>query len=296
MRLRPRTRSVPVRVLVRTDINWAQMTVAAFGKQTDQDRPLLFIKFAEANGVFDVWDSWSQTDYFAFREALANVSKQNFSSLPGTSVSVGLDQFASWWADPQDEWIVPVDDDDFFKPTLAQRLSRITSKTDVVAWPEVHYVCPAGESGGPAGPPEFRRPGNKVLWTNNWAVRKSFLVRSFAETTARKVLTDHSFATKQIARVLGDEEVAEADPWYAADLTAPAVQWVDEPMSLTVKHPASLYFLGLILQTDDPVAELRRRGFGAAARIPDDLSWMAPWLRQVEALLRQANPSYESGQ
>lgn len=289
---------VEVRILVRTDIDWRGMDRAAFESQSDRDRPLLFVKFAANKGLFDVWHKVFDVDYFDLRHELATIARRNHAAVSGAERVDGLARFDTWFADPGDEWILPVDDDDIFRADVAQRLAAVPPSAGVVVWPELAYFWPGDEPHGPyargsgqehnVGRPIVQRTRQRVLWTNNWAVRKSFLQRHFTGKQARQMLTDHRFATQQVAGVVGQGFPPEPAPWYDFDLSGAIIEQWDEPYSMTLKHPGSLFFLWNILQVPDPVGQLRMRRFGEPLELPPEAAWAGDEVRAMERLLRSA--------
>ncbi len=287
-----------VRIQVRTDIDWQSMDATAFEAQTDRDRPLLFIKFAANSGVFDVWNQVSELDFFRLREQLAAIARANHEAVVGATRTAGLDDFTEWFASGGDEWVVPVDDDDIFAPDLVDQLATVPEAAGVAVWPELVCFWAGNEPHGPyragggrekdVGKPILYPTPQQVLWTNNWAIRKSYLQHHFDAATARQMLTDHRFATQQVAGTVGLSFPPPPDPWYLFDLAGPGIAHLDRPLSMTVKHPASLFFLWNILQTPDPVAEIRMRRFGEPVPIPHELRWAQASLRAIEQLLAQA--------
>ena len=270
------------------------MTVSKFAAQSDPDSPLLFIRFVQDRDVFSLWDQVSQVSYFEFRKRIAEIARLNLEQVHGARIWNGLNDFAAWMSQDEDAWLVPVDDDDLFSPELVPALTSLPKSVNVVHWPEHAYTFGGSHAHGPyhtgSQNPQIQPTPNKVLWTNNWAVRKSFLKAHFRDSDIRRILTDHWFASVELGRLFDCHPPKPPQPWYEFEISGPGTRLLPIALSLTVYHPASLFFLWNVLQTDQPAAEFAGRSFGARASIGRELSWSIPWVRDYEDLLAEAFP------
>jgi hypothetical protein len=277
------TPRLPVRILVRTDVDWASMDREAFGAQSAAEAPSSFIRFLTSRSALDVWDEVYDVDFFDFRQRLRALTEANLAAVHGARLSIGFDDFA-WYHDDEDEMIYPIDDDDYFHPDLADTAPAADEGIDVVAWAHGHYYYDA------EGHPQTRIRRVPILFSNNWGIRKSFLRANYGEEQARHLLVSHDDASFAVADHLGIERSPEAK-FFEVPLRGDLIRHFDTPYSLSVKHVGSLQTLSKFLRTEDPVGELRRQQVTAHAPVQEELRWCEPWLRQVERIFDTSTPS-----
>lgn len=266
--------------MVRSAIDWTAMDRDAFGSQTSAGAPVKFLRFAEEHGALDVWSAAFATDFFAFRHDLQAIAERNLSGLDGVAVSVGLDDL-SWLDADGDEMIYPIDDDDLFHPDLAATAPAAGEATNVVLWPHGQYAY------DDAGHPMTGLRRGRLLFSNNYGLRKSFLRDRFERSEIVEVLADHAAATTAVAAHLGIERPA-GTKWFQVALRGDDVTVADRPHGVSLKHVGSLQVLKSALSTDDPVATLCRYRLDERAEVLDELVWAEPWLRDAEDVFAAA--------
>ena len=183
----------PVRILVRTDIDWRRMERTDFLNQSDPTRPLAFISSAP----LDLWERAFDVDFFSYRAQLQDLAYATFREAGADSMTVGFSDFESWWASSEEEIIVPIDDDDLLLGPLSFLTYEFTDDVDVALWPRATIVL---EEDGSMG---WRCPETRCIFATNSALRKSFLRRRFHRDEVVKILADHALANDRIGEVLG---------------------------------------------------------------------------------------------
>jgi hypothetical protein len=235
------------------------------------------LESVESKNILDSWDEIFGLDFFAFRSELDRISKANLASVHDATVTVGLQDFSSWYRTDEDEMIYPIDDDDYFHPGLASTAPEEEDATALVFWPHVQYTYL------PNGSPGLTTLPLQTLLTNNWGVRKSFLKRQFAEEDARQILSNHALAASEIASALGIERPAQSAGWWAVPLRGDSIRFLSSSYGLSLKHVGSLLRLLRAVENDD-VAALAGLHFAEAADVPGELAWAEPWIRQAECV------------
>lgn len=273
--------TLPTRILVRTNVDYATMDLAAFGRQSDPSRPLPHIVAAANSGSVQVFNDVFGVDFFAFRGRLKALAEPRLRAIPDAQVTIGFDDFDDWFRDPRDEMIYPIDDDDVFDTRLP-RLSSIQPATTLVVWEHVAVGFPL--TGVHPALHRFRTP---VLFSNNWGVRKSFLQAAMSKKEALEFLADHGTAQTRYAAALGlqSNEWAGAFGAFFAELRAPAVEFVEGHFGVQLYHPASLMQLAVGAQIDDIGGRLRRLDLETRTELPEELAWARSFVREYEDLV-----------
>src|SRR5438105_4991763 len=106
-----------VRVLVRTRAEWREMSRSNFQGQSDPTRPLKWVRSDRAAQAVDLWGEAFALDFFTYRAELRDIAFSSIIAAHPDVVTVGFDDFGidgfeGWLADPQEEFVVALDDDD----------------------------------------------------------------------------------------------------------------------------------------------------------------------------------------
>ena len=269
---------VQCRILVRTNVDWTAMTPERFRAQDDPLQPQLFIHAAVKHDLPGIFSRTLGVDYFRYRAELQRIGRSSLETVRDTVISVGFDDFESWFDDDNEEFIFPIDDDDLFAPDLAQAVAGIPRETAIVMWRHVM-----------AGYPEFtpeaavQQRNEKILFSNNWGVRKSFLKENFSPERAKVFLARHMTAHEEMLRFLNlvpaDEKLTGARRF--TELEHPRVQVQPASRSVDYMHPGSLQFFGRLAQNGVPEQAMRAYSANADLSIPDYVSWAKPYLEAL---------------
>lgn len=246
-------------VVVRMVADYRSFTNETFGDQLEQPyKPRTELQILMANDVLGIWDRTFRMGYIEYRHRMAEIAKQNHADT-GCLVLRGHEAFSRWYTESdEDAIIVPVDDDDWLSPTLADVAKEFEPKTQVVVWKTTvlhsltkHFY---GVSEG------FK------LNSNNWAIRKSLLKRFDDKTARHTVLLSHFHADNFIKKHVGD-----------------GLKRLQSRHSVYNRHLASLSFLRQKLTEEDITLELpkvvrRPMDFSAS---PEDCVWCSPYARRL---------------
>ena len=225
-----------LRILVRTDVDWGSMDVERFAAQDDPTRPLLFIRHALERDLIPMFRRIYGMDYFEFRGAIQRLAASRLAAVAGARVSVGFADFETWFHDPSDELVCPVDDDDIFHPGLVARLHALAPETELVIWKHaaVGYAPTQTRAG-------VHRWNEHVLFSNNWGIDKAYLRRLLPPDEARLFLSCHRTAQSRMAGVYGiPERLDQGGFGHFVELEHERLRFLDEFLSLQLFHVGSL--------------------------------------------------------
>jgi len=274
---RESTAPLPVRIVVRTDTDWRRMDRERFEAQDDPTRPLKWIRFATDVGVLDHWERAFDQSFFEYRHRLQRLGLETFHAASGVEVTRGLDGAESWLTSGDDEILVPTDDDDFLRSDIGDVASLFDDGTNVVLWPTA--ACGFASYGRRRVVQRWPLP---VLGPNNFAIRKSYLVREFGPKWTKIMLADHHAAHRRVAEKLGMKPPA-SKRWDEAMLRHASVRHIRRCMSIYNVHPGSIYYLLRIVQEGQGWKTLRALDLERPARIPPYARPFRPFVRRLEA-------------
>src|SRR5918996_4365727 len=237
-------RDVPVRVIVRTDVDWQRMGRAEFLKQSDPTRPLAFI----SPRPIDLWDQAFAVDFFSYRGQLQENAFSTVREAGADAISVGFDGFESWWERPDEEIVVPIDDDDLLIGPLGPLARDLEEDVYVALWPRAALML---EEDGSMG---WRCHMMPCILATNCALRKSFLKHHFNRGEAVEVLADHAVANERIGDVLGVPPEDQVLPRFRR-LDHPRVAFLHRPFSLKNGHVGSIQLLVRTMRREDPIGD-----------------------------------------
>lgn len=259
--------TLPVRVVVRTDVDWSSLGEASFAAQSEPDRPLAFIRAAAARGMPAAFRAATGVELFAYRGELAAITASWHATLPGVRVTRGLAGLEDWLFAPGDELLVPTDDDDLFSPRLSTLGDAIAPGADLILFPHVAAGHVDFERR-----PRVERSWARVLFTNNWGVRRSWLASLGAER-ARTVLADHRAAQIQALRRLGVAFDETPLGFPLEPLVGDAVQTVEECLSVDYMHPGSLQMFLTLSDGGRAARPYDALDLEAPLEIPPEIAW-----------------------
>jgi hypothetical protein len=275
--------TLPVRILVRTSTDWRGMTPTEFAAQSGPTVPNRWIKFTAARDVLALWDAAFDIDFFTYRAEVRDIAANSLASAGGDLLSIGFDDFApfggfdGWWDAPDDELLVPIDDDDLFQPDLGSLAAEFTGDVDLVLWPQSILSFNQHETSL-----AFRWAPLPMVLENNSAIRKSFVTRHFSRDDAKKLLAHHPIANERIADALGVNGKTSVGGFRLLD--HPRIKFIGPCFGLYNAHVGSISFLAHALRRDDPLAFLRLLDFAIPRPVPDYLPSLGPHLDALEEL------------
>lgn len=208
----------------------------------------------------ELWDVTFSMPFHIFRRELKRIASQNLSALDGVSC-VPIEDV------PVGQLAVPVDDDDWFSPELAQALTRMPDDFSGYFWPRRFLEVPTTlrhelglfqRSLFPATAPRF------LCSTNNYVVRWSAGVD--------ELLLDHTAATR----------------WFLANPSH--VTQLERPLSLMNRSLASTTQLRYKPSRSKLLRKYRR--YHRLYRKPpvQDMLWCTPYLAKMRDLHDELRP------
>jgi len=268
--------SLPVRILVRTNVDWRALSYENYAEQHDDTRPIMRIRATTRLGVTDLWKRVFDVDFFEYRRQLQQIGYESVRAADADCVSIGFDDFDDWYPGSQDEIIATIDDDDFFRPPLRELRGMFREDVDVVLWPQARLGFLTESSSRQIDMWPFRH----ILQTN-CALRKSFLQRHFSPPDVTQMLAHHPVANERVAEVLNDG-ASTSGLLNFTHLDAARVRLIEPCYGLYNVHVGSVAFLHRALQTSDPVAYMERLELGGRVEVPDELQAFEPYVRAFE--------------
>jgi hypothetical protein len=208
-----------------------------------------------------LWEKHFKVDYRNVRAQLKTLALQTYREVRQAS----LLRHEEWDGDGQpDGRVAFVDDDDWMSQSLFESLPATTSGEDGVRWGSLR-VGRIFAPNGYAGPPIQRRPLDRIVYTNNYAV------------TAR--------ALRQLGRAALFEHDAAQESFDRAGFT---VVTSEKYLSCAVKHPCCTMSANYLMSLDDFRADPRREMSAFMESIyAVPLDGMEEWLRKPFAQFRQ---------
>lgn len=255
--------SLPIRVIVRTKVDWSSLTWETFSGQTTRYKPDLFILETwrrRDQSVINLWEVARGRSYFEYRGQVRDACQRELEKLP-VRLTVGLANEQDW-KEGEDEILVPIDDDDMVRPSIEEIAALYDDPAvNVVFWNRLtHY---------PDGSQEWSAP-RAYCDTCNYSVRKSFLMGH--PISAGDFLNNHQMANAILRKRLGLTELSLYDRLMRGDFGAahrqkviafepilgPSVKETNADHSVYYLHTGSISFLlRKIPRNVDPVAVIR---------------------------------------
>ena len=208
-----------------------------------------------------LWDKHFKVDYRGVRAQLKTLALQTYDEVRQASLLRHEE-----WDDVgrPDGRVAFVDDDDWMSPSLFESLPATTSTEDGARWGSLRVgriFAPHGD----AEPPIQRRPLDRIVYTNNYAVTARALAR-----LGRAALFEHDAAQKSFDR---------------SDFT---LVTSEKYLSCAVKHPCCTMSANYLMSLDDFRSDPRREMSKFMESIDAmSLDAIEEWLRKPFAQFRQ---------
>lgn len=199
-----------------------------------------------------LWDDTFPLGFFQVRAHLKEIAMRSRAEMRGVE---RIDLAAAAGLDAPGAWLVFSDDDDWFAPDLARWLRADTGRGDaVVIWRSL--VLRDGFE---------RRAVDHYCYTNNYGVRGRLAA---AHRDGFELVAQHWLAQETISRL------------------APQICFIDRPLSVTNRHPASTLELERGLGDNLDAATLRAMVADWVAKTGRADPATAPWTARHVAALR----------
>jgi hypothetical protein len=208
-----------------------------------------------------LWEQHFKVDYRGVRAQLKTLALQTFAEVRQAS----LLRHEEWDGKGQpDGRVAFVDDDDWMSPSLFESLPATASGEDGVRWGSLRLGRIFAPNGY-AEPPIQRRPLDRIVYTNNYAVTASALAR-----LGPAAFFAHDAAQKSFDRA--DFKLITSEKY----------------LSCAVKHPCCTMSANYLMSRDDFRSDPRRE----MSKFMESLYAMPPegmdeWLRKPFAQFRQ---------
>jgi hypothetical protein len=275
----------PIRIVVRTNTDWRGMGAAEFAAQGGPIVPTRWIRFTAAKDVFALWDAAFDIDFFTYRAEVRDIAVSSLTSAGADLISIGLDDFPPyggfdrWWDTPDDELLVPIDDDDLFQPDLGALPGEFGDGIDLVLWPQSILSFNEHETSL-----AFRWAPLPLVLETNCALRKSFVTSHFSRDDAKEMLAHHPIANEKIADALGVNGKTGFGRFRFLD--HPRIKFIAPSFGLYNAHVGSISFLANALRRDDPLDFLTRLDFAVPRPVPDYVASLTAHVDALEGLWR----------
>ncbi len=218
-----------------------------------------------------LWDLTFDTSFFATRQAMKEISLDNFNSVADAEV-IDLDHVRSF-LNPNAFYLF-TDDDDWYDPLIGKIISGIDpSQCAAVLWGSLAY----GKV--------FRLRMDGCFYTNSYAISGSFLLKSYSnlERVSQHFRAQKTFRGKPdgfIARLGISQLMSKMFFRSYRDVIQ-----LNKYCSVTNKHPAST--LSLESLGDNPTSEKIRTMIHESmdayrtATVPNEFLWAGPYMDRV---------------
>jgi hypothetical protein len=274
---------LPIRVLVRTNVDWRAMGPVEFAAQDDRTRPLEFILTSKARAAVELWDQVFDVDFFTYRAGLRDIAETALESAGADHLTVGFDDFATdggfeaWWSRGDDELVIAFDDDDLLTSDITRLTDGLSENAGVLIWPRTSLGV--GADGGLA----WGAATVRCILATNCAIRKSFLTSRFDPEEGQRILADHRRANDAVADTLDIDPDDFAVPGFRR-LRHHQVTFVHEQPSVKLIHIGSIQFLVDAMRRPDPVGYLRSIDLRVPRPVPFHARVLAPQLAALDEL------------
>jgi hypothetical protein len=269
------------RIVVRTNVDWRTMDRETFARQDDPTRPLLFIAHAAQQDIVGVFERVFGVRYFDFRASIRDIASEGLRAVPDARITNGFEDFDAWFFSDEEEFLFPVDDDDIFNPALTAAVRELEPSTDVVIWNHAGVGYAADQR-----LPAVHRWTERVLFSNNWGIRKSFLRKLLPSDACRRFLACHRTAQSTLVRSYGiPEQSNQGDFNVFVDLDNPGVRHLDDALGLQLFHVGSLIGFWARSRVEDVERSFSEVDLTVPISLPGDLRWAEPFVARYSALM-----------
>jgi hypothetical protein len=211
------------------------------------------LKACSENDVLKVWSKVFALPYLMYRKELAKIASSAHNAT-GLKTVRGEEEFLPWYENTSsDDIVVPVDDDDWFRPDISRIAEQFDECTNLVYWRKITFKnynsCKIYSSF------RFR------LASNNWAIRKSWLDQQGVDRAQSLILGSHVHAEKYVV----------------ANMNMQFVKGVDECWSIYNRHCGSLALLQAFCKSGTLIESLKEIAKRSSVPIvlQSDIKWWA---------------------
>lgn len=274
----PAGADLPIRIVVRTNVDWRSMSDESFASQDDPNLPVARIRAVDKGGVLDLWRGSFAISFFEYRHRLREVALESLRNAGADHLTLGLEHFEEWYSTDQDEILVCIDDDDFMGPSMDEVRKMFTEDTDVLIWPQGRWGFAPGSSVR-----SFHVAPLPIIGPVNAALRKSYLQRILEPSEVPYLLAHHRVTNSTIAEAIG-ADTADTALLDAVMLTGAGIRNGVGVHGMYNVHVGSVAFLHDALRTPDPARYLGELDLGNPSEIPVAFEDFEPYIRAFEAL------------
>lgn len=253
-------------IVVRSSPDYKNLTNENFRAQLNQPyKPKTELNILISNGVLDIWNKTFRINYIYFRYQVHQIAKL---SLQNTNCQIiwGYKEFVEWYTNNKEDCIiVPVDDDDWFSPEIIELPKCFESNENLVIWKKsiLHSITTF----------RYEVIQEYNMGSNNWALKFSYL-KSLPDTVARHlVLLSHKHSQE----------------YFKHNLLKSKIKYVENYLSLHVRHPSSLSFIRQKIDEADFSKQLKQ----IASKKPIlplnnlDFEWAKNYIEKLQILSQQ---------
>lgn len=246
----------PASIIVRQSPDWDTLDSVDQLDPEQFDQKVGFITGTTRRSI-NLWNNSIAINYFSLRQQLKQLSISNYKSARRSICDTSNSRHRL----SRFRLIYFVDDDDFLSPDWLDHLPSSNSKLVFCRWQSVRY----------SGSFDFRQNSADYSYTNNYVVYQ----RARSLFTFNQVY--QHFDQSAVHNRLPDESKA----------------YINLPLSLTHKHPASINTLRQSLQKSDwdpqiikeEISHYLNRTF--ATPVPSSLHWFLPWRQKLTRIFEK---------
>jgi len=251
-------------ICVRTDVDWGKITADNFYDQPQEYRPSL--ESAKSYNIVEHWDKNFELSYGQFRKSLRNIAGDCLTKVKGFEIVTGIENIDPILNSDEEVILAPIDDDDWFAPNLNKMARWFYSPIPVLAWE--HTLLHKGQF--KTHKPTTRKK-DLLLWSNNFMVRKSFLLSEFGLERTKILLAHHVWL---------DRAIKSKNRYFQA------VKRISYKGNISIKHAGSLTNLRDYCKSETPNIKMREwaRNFQKISKIPLPIKWCGDYVRRAVAL------------
>jgi len=254
---------------VRTDVDWENITAEDFHDQPKEYKAVTNINHLRPFNIIEKWDNNFSLSFGQFRHRLRQIAEKSLQDVEGFEVVKGIANLDCVFDSQEEVILAAIDDDDWFNPYLAQTAWQFTErKLNAVVWHNTHF-----QNGEFISPPLNYRGRVGFFKTNNFMIRKSFLLTHFSREQSKRMLTLHGRMNGGIR---------------STRRSLRTMKYLPRRESVTVKHAGSLSILERLCELGEPIKRLRRWADRFTnvnpGDIPESLGWCTPYVKEVAHL------------
>ena len=265
---------IPVAIYARTNVDWRTMSEERFMEQERYTRSAKAMRAEDREHFLRMIRLWNRTfgvSYFEYRQRLREIAELSWSRVRDLDLLVRQQDLYELLEARQQYIVLPVDDDDWFHPDVANVVrEHWRPELDVLHWPDGVFCSVPFQDRfeETAALPRLReRHWKGNFTTNGYALTKKGLAQCAGDLRKRVVLYH-----LQAGEIFHGEQFRR--------------RFIDRPLSVTNKSLASCVNLRQMSGERDllrNVAHLARR----TADIPPPLAWAAEHVSLTENLNRE---------